>query len=107
MVIQHISHFDNKIALAVGQQCSYTCRQHTSVGISSNFEIGNTNVFALNSTDTVLKNKDQINNPKPGGDNAMKTYIFEAKSKGTTQLTMTTYMRGDVERVHTIEVVVG
>lgn len=101
-----ISHFDKKIELTLGQQCTYFCRQHTSVGITSDFSIVPQEVLAFVTAEITYKNPKQETNPVPGGDEAAKVYLFEAKEIGTCQLKIKTYMRGDITREQTIEVVV-
>ncbi len=101
-----ISHFDKKIELTLGQRCTYLCRQHTSVGITSDFSIEPPEVLAFVTAEITYKNPKQETNPVPGGDDAAKVYIFEAKKIGTCELKIKTYMRGDVTREQTIAVVV-
>lgn len=101
-----LSHFDTAIELTKGQECSYLCRQHNSVGLTSDYTIGDSEVLKLVTANVVLENVQQEKNPLPGGDKATKTYTFVANEIGTCQLTMISYERGSVARTQDIQVTV-
>lgn len=95
---------DNKIILEVGQKIYYQADVHGSVGAW---------VYTTSENEEVLENVDahfayhtvQIEG-ETGGDRATKTYVFEAKKKGKTKLTITNSFRGETTGKKTIKIVV-
>lgn len=87
--------FNTQITIKVGEKLEYTYEDHASVGISSDYSIGNNKVVAFKEKNTVYDKPE----PRPvGGDAAKTTFVFEAVASGTCQLTIQDFFRGDVKQ---------
>lgn len=93
VIINPLTQSDYKIKL--GQQISYSFREHGSVGISAEQELSDENVLVLKERNKVYKNKDRKH--LAGADNSTVTLIFEGKSIGSSDLIIRKMYRGDIK----------
>ena len=94
----------NRVQVRVGKKMKVKFEQHGSVGIYAEYQITNEQVVQYVKTETRFKNPK--NAEMPGGDAATGEFIFIAKQRGTTQLTIRNMFRGDVESQKQITIVV-
>jgi hypothetical protein len=92
-IITSLTQSEYKIKL--GQQISYSFREHGSVGISAEHELSDDNVLLLKERNKVYKNKDRKH--LAGADNSTVTLIFEGKAIGSSDLIVRKMYRGDIK----------
>jgi hypothetical protein len=97
---QHIqlSQDDKKLEVETGTELRYSFKSHASVGIGAKFEVGNPNVLEHVRTDMEYAQSEEQRADKDGADAATGTFVFTAKSPGTTTLRVTEHLRGDPQR---------
>ncbi|MDX2304489.1 MAG: hypothetical protein NW226_16905 [Microscillaceae bacterium] len=93
------------VSVQVGQKLYFEAKVHGSVGMSAQFSISNEKTIRLVSEDLEFKNPQQAD--MPGGDSAVRTYIFEAIQPGTSQIKIEQVFRGKVEDSYTFKIKVN
>ncbi len=91
--INSLSQSEYKIKL--GQQISYSFREHGSVGISAEYALSDGFVLALKERNKVYSNPDRKH--MSGADNSTVTLVFEAEEIGTCDIIIKKMFRGNIE----------
>lgn len=81
--------------IKLGQQISYSYREHGSVGISAEYDLSDGFILSLKERSKVYSNPDRKH--LDGGDNSTVTLIFEGKAIGSSDLIIRKMYRGDIK----------
>ncbi len=94
----------NSYTLKVGEKAYLSIDVHGSVGYWADYKISNEEVINLKDTQTEAYYPEKEG--MPGGDKAKKTFIFEAKSIGTSNVTITRIFRGTTDKEIVFQIIV-
>ncbi len=95
---------DGSVVMAVGERLLSTHMEHGSVGYTGAWTIGDEEVLRLDRREVAWKHPEKMAEGMSGADEADVTLVFEAVSRGQTQLTLEGYFRGELESRQVIEV---
>lgn len=84
-----------KLEVTTGTELRYSFRSHASAGVGATFEIEDPSVLEHLRTDIEYEQSEQERADKEGADAATATYVFVAKSAGSTSLQIIENLRGD------------
>lgn len=87
---------NKQYTLKVGEKAYFSIDVHGSVGYWAEHAISNEQVVQLADTQTQAYNPE--NAGMPGGDKAKKTFIFEAKSAGKSDITIRGIFRSETDK---------
>lgn len=90
-----LSHFETTLTVETGTELRYSFKSHASVGFGAQFEVGNPAVLEHVRTDTQYEQSEEDRAGKTGADAATSTFVFTAKSPGSSTLKVTELFRGD------------
>ena len=96
--------FKTEYTAKVGQQLAYSCDDHASVGITSDYSVEDSKILLFIKKDTAYDNQD--GDRPPGGDAAVSSFVFEAAAKGTTILTIREYFRAELKHEYKFTITV-
>lgn len=94
-IVKINSQTQTEYKIKLGQQISYSFREHGSVGISAEYELSDGFVLALKERNKVYSNPDRKH--LAGGDNSTVTLVFEAAEIGTCEIIIKKMFRGKIE----------
>jgi len=89
-----LSHAETTLTIKTGTQLHYSYKSHASVGYGAKFEIGNPAVLEHLRTDMEYEQSEEERADKEGADKATGTFVFTAKSAGSSTLKVTESLRG-------------
>ncbi|WP_299459860.1 hypothetical protein [uncultured Microscilla sp.] len=97
-----LSALQGEVSLTKGQKAYYEASVHGSVGYTVSVLVQNDVVLKFVESNYTYKNPEKSH--MSGGDEAIKTYVFEAAKPGHAILKVTEKFRGDVRNIHRIKV---
>lgn len=100
--MKDISPLHGELELTIGEKASYTGSVHGSVGTQKECWSSDEKILKLVDKDFKY-NKPQVPG-ETGGDAAKETYIFEALSVGTTEVTIQDWFRGALEHEYKVKI---
>ena len=89
-----LSQAETKIEVETGTELRYSFKSHASVGVGAKFEIADPSVLEHLRTDMEYAQSEEERAGKDGADAATATYVFKAKSAGSSSLKITEHLRG-------------
>jgi hypothetical protein len=95
--IVKLSQVETTLTVKTGTQLHYSYKSHASVGYGAKFEIGNPAVLEHLRTDMAYEQSEEERADKDGADKATGTFVFTAKSAGSSTLEVRELFRGDPE----------
>lgn len=95
--IVKLSHMETTLTVKAGTQLHYSYKSHASVGYGAKFEIGDPAVLEHLRTDMEYEQSEEERANKDGADAATGTFVFTAKSAGSSTLKVREMFRGKPE----------
>lgn len=96
--IVKLSPVETTLTVKTGTELHYSYKSHASVGYGGKFEIGNEAVLEHLRTDMDYEQSEEERADKDGADKATGTFVFTAKSAGSSTLKVREMFRGKPER---------
>lgn len=95
--IVKLSQAETTLTVKTGTQLHYSYKSHASVGYGAKFEISNEAVLEHLRTDMAYEQSEEERAEKDGADKATGTFVFTAKSAGSSTLKVRETFRGKPE----------
>ncbi|EAY31579.1 hypothetical protein [Microscilla marina] len=97
-----LSALQGEVSLKKGQKAYYEASVHGSVGYTVSVLVQNDAVLKFVESNYTYKNPEKSH--MSGGDEGIKTYVFEAAKPGQAVLKIIEKFRGDVRNTHRIKI---